>query len=191
MPAAVAAGGRGDGGAERKGSVAEDETVRVGNWPAWYEQSQEQRTREAALRDEKASVAAQEKAREVALRNERASAAAREREQARYRASPTGQADAAYERGDVVFQFFMDVKNTEPHVIAMVGATTSTTTSDPSAILNSICSRGWEIVNGSFVFHELGSSSRDKFLSSGQNIAVRGTIIGYYLFRRCPENRVD
>jgi hypothetical protein len=171
--------------------MAQDEPIRVGNWPAWHQQSQEQRDREAALRDEKPSAAALEKARQVALREERATAAARERELAKYRASPTGQADAAYERGDVVFQFFMDVKDTQPHVIAMVGATTSTTTNDPTAILNSICGRGWEIVNGSFVFHELGSSSRDKFLSSGQNIAVRGTIIGYYLFRRCPANRVD
>ena len=31
---------------------------------------------------------------------------------------------------------------------------------------------------------EEGSQSRDKFMSSGQNIAVKGTTVGYYLFRR-------
>ena len=32
---------------------------------------------------------------------------------------------------------------------------------------------------------------RDKFMSSGQNVAVKGTTVGYYLFRRCPDNRAD
>jgi hypothetical protein len=105
--------------------------------------------------------------------------------------SPAGQAQLAFERNDSVFQFSMDVKDTKPIVVAMVGATTTTTASDPSAILNSIVRQGWELVNGSFVFHELGSESRDKFLASGQNVAVRGTIIGYYLFRRSEENRTE
>ena len=34
-----------------------------------------------------------------------------------------------------------------------------------------------------------GQQSRDKFMSSGQNVAVAGTVIGYYLFRRCEANR--
>jgi hypothetical protein len=108
-----------------------------------------------------------------------------------FRSSPAGQAQSAFDRSDSVFQFSMDVKDTKPIVIAMVGATTATTSSDPSAILNSIVRQGWELLNGSFVFHELGSESRDKFLASGQNVAVRGTIIGYYLFRRREENRAD
>ena len=45
-------------------------------------------------------------------------------------------------------------------------------------------------MNGSFVFVEEGSQSRDKFLSSGQNVAVKGSTVGYYLFRRCDENRI-
>jgi hypothetical protein len=104
--------------------------------------------------------------------------------------SPAGQARAAYAREDPIFQFSLDVKDTKPVVIVMVGATTATTATDPSAILNSIAREGWGLVNGSFVFHELGSESRDKFLASGQNVAVRGTIIGYYLFARCEANRV-
>jgi hypothetical protein len=47
----------------------------------------------------------------------------------------------------------------------------------------------WELVNGSFVFVEQGQQSREKFLSSGQNVAIKGTTVGYYLFRRCAENR--
>jgi hypothetical protein len=44
-------------------------------------------------------------------------------------------------------------------------------------------------VNGSFVFVETGQQSRDKFMSSGQNVSVAGATIGYYLFRRSEENK--
>lgn len=71
----------------------------------------------------------------------------------------------------------------------MVGSTTSHKTVDPTWVLNSVCNEGWELVNGSFVFVELGPQSRDKFLSSGQNIAVKGRTVGYYLFKRCEGNR--
>jgi hypothetical protein len=71
----------------------------------------------------------------------------------------------------------------------MVGSTTRKATGDPSEILNAVCNEGWELVNGSFVFVEQGQQSRDKLMSSGQNVAIKGTVVGYYLFRRCPENR--
>jgi len=74
-------------------------------------------------------------------------------------------------------------------IVAMVGSRTSKQTSDPSDILNSVCHEGWELVNGSFVFVHEGSQSRDKFMSSGQNLAVKGSTVGYYLFRRSEANR--
>lgn len=43
--------------------------------------------------------------------------------------------------------------------------------------------------NGSFVFVEQGQQSRDKFMSSGQNVAIKGQTVGFYLFRRSEENR--
>jgi hypothetical protein len=46
-------------------------------------------------------------------------------------------------------------------------------------------------VNGSFVFAEQGQQSRDKFMSSGQNVAVKGVVVGYYLFKRSETNRVN
>jgi hypothetical protein len=52
-----------------------------------------------------------------------------------------------------------------------------------------VCHEGWELVNGSFVFLELGSESRDKFLASGQQVAVKGTVEGYYLVKRCETNK--
>jgi len=47
------------------------------------------------------------------------------------------------------------------------------------------------LVNGSFIFVVEGEQSRDKFMASGQNVAVKGQTVGYYLFRRCQENRQD
>ncbi len=115
----------------------------------------------------------------------------KERENLRtaFERSPAGQARVAFGRGQRVFQFVIDVKDTKPVVVPLGPATTASTTTDPVAILNSVCDEGWDLVNGSFVFHELGSESRDKFLATGQKVAVRGTVVGYYLFRRSPENK--
>lgn len=139
------------------------------------EAEREQKARAKAVADDQARL--------------RKEAEQRQRERQAFLSSPAGSARTAFERGDHLFQFFIDVKDTKPVVIPMGGATTTTTSADPVAILNSVCHEGWELVNGSFVFHELGSESRDKFMASGQQVAVRGTIIGYYLFRRSEGNR--
>src|SRR5690348_7912298 len=89
--------------------------------------------------------------------------------------SPAGQARAAYDEGDHVFQCAFNVMNQQAIIVAMVGSRTTKSTSDPTAILNSVCREGWELVNGSFVFVEEGQQSRDKFMSSGQNVATKGS----------------
>jgi hypothetical protein len=138
---------------------------------------------ERAAQEQQKAAREQEKARE----RERA---AREKMREDFFGSPAGQARMAFEAGAHVFQYSIDVYKTQAVVVAMVGAyTRPTATTDPSAILNSVCNEGWEVVNGSFVFLELGSESRDKFMASGQQVAVKGTIIGYYLFKRCEANK--
>lgn len=112
-----------------------------------------------------------------------------DRERKAFDGSPAGRARAAYQRGDQVFQFSIDVMNQEAVIVAMVGSATNQKTSDSGAILNSVCREGWELVNGSFVFVEQGQQSRDKFMSSGQNVAIKGATVGYYLFKRCESNR--
>lgn len=140
---------------------------------------------EKAAKAERKTVEAEEKARADAAK-------AREKLKRDFFASPPGQARSAFERGHHVFQYSIDVQKTEAIVIAMTGAFTRTkATNDPSEILNAVCNEGWELVNGSFVFLELGSESRDKFMASGQNVAVKGTVIGYYLFKRCEANRQE
>ena len=102
---------------------------------------------------------------------------------------PAGLAHAAFERGDQVFQYSHDVMSQEAVIVSMVGSRTSKKTADPSEILNAVCDQGWELVNGSFVFVAEGEQSRDKFMSSGQNVAVKGRTVGFYLFRHSPQNR--
>jgi hypothetical protein len=111
------------------------------------------------------------------------------RERAAYLASPVGLAETAFERGDHVFQYAQDVMSQEAVIVSMMGSTTRKTTSDASEILNAVCAKGWELVNGSFVFVTEGEQSRDKFMSSGQNVAVKGRTVGYYLFRRAPDRQ--
>lgn len=116
---------------------------------------------------------------------------AKERERLRlaFLATPVGQSRTAYEEGDDVFQTSFDVMSQEAIIVAMVGSKTRKTANNPTAILNAICREGWELVNGSFVFVEEGQQSRDKFMSSGQNVAIKGSTVGYYLFKRCEANR--
>lgn len=153
-------------------------------------QSEEEKEAKRLDKELQKQVAADRKAAEAQSKAERQEQERLERERQAFLASPAGRARTAFERGDRLFQFEIDVKNTEAVVIPMVSAITNTSSTDSVEILNSVCHEGWELVNGSFVFHELGSESRDKFMASGQNIAVKGTVIGYYLFKRCEENRV-
>ena len=138
--------------------------------------------------EEKAAKAARKEQERL---DTQAQKAAEEREKARqaFLATPAGQARLAFERGDHLFQCGIDVMSQEAIIVAMVGSSTSKKTTDPVAILNSVCHEGWDVVNGSFVFVEEGQQSRDKFLASGQNVAIKGTTVGYYLFRRSEDNR--
>src|SRR5581483_2180692 len=136
-------------------------------------QTAEQKAEQAERRD-----------REYVQREARAAADQLKRDREAFFRTPAGQAQLAFERGDQVFQFSIDVTNQQAIIAATGGSTSSQSGLDPSAILNAVCREGWELVSGSFVFVEQGQQ-----ISSGQNVAIRGTTVGYYLFRRCEANR--
>ena len=117
--------------------------------------------------------------------------AAAEREAREFAESPVGRACTAFSQGDHVFQYSIDVMSQQAIIVAMVGSATAKRTSDPSDVLNAVSREGWELINGSFVFVQEGQQSRDKFLSSGQNVAVKGATFGYYLFKRNPALRTQ
>lgn len=127
---------------------------------------------------------------------QRAAAAAKaakqtEREAAAFTASPVGQARTAFQQGDRLFQVDFEVMKQTAEIVAMMGSYNTKKANDPTAVLNAIAAEGWELITGSFVFVVQGEQSRDKFMASGQNVAVKGATVGYYLFRRAEENRVD
>jgi len=127
---------------------------------------------------------------------------ARKREETRQRdlkaflETPAGRARAAFDDRDQVFQYAIDVMNQQAIVhslasLAPTGVKTKTRSSDPTGVLNSVADEGWELVNGSFVFLETGETSRKQALSSKVQSATQGTVMGFYLFKRCEENRVS
>jgi hypothetical protein len=85
-----------------------------------------------------------------------------DKEQAEFRRTPVGQARAAFERGDRVFQCALDVERQDAVIV--------------SEILDAVAREGWEPVSASFVSCEQGPESRD-------------TTMGYYLFRRAAHHR--
>lgn len=95
--------------------------------------------------------------------------------------SPVGQARAAYDRGDRVFQCSINVMKQDAVILFMDGGDTLQKTTDPVAVLNAVCREGWELITGSFVFVERGQDRHNK----------SGTTMGYYLFRRAEDAPSD
>ncbi|GHA73779.1 hypothetical protein ACIQRS_01750 [Streptomyces termitum] len=135
------------------------------------------------------ATAEKERKRQEAAERQRAEQAERDRKA--FLSTPVGRARQCFEQGDLVYQCSIDVMSQQAVIVAMVGSTTLKQTTDPVAVLNAVCREGWELVNGSFVFVEQGQQSRDKFMTSGQNVAVKGETVGYYLFKRREANRKD
>jgi hypothetical protein len=131
------------------------------------------------------ATAAQREAEKAAARQQKQ----REREEAAFLRSPAGQARKSYQRGDQLFQVSFDLENIQSHVVAMTNAYTSRHATDVSEVLNSIVAEGWNFHTLSTTFVNEGEESRDRFLASGQHVAVRGRIVGTYVFTRRNSDR--
>jgi hypothetical protein len=133
----------------------------------------------------------EEKAVAAAEKEQRQAAEQVEKDRKAFLESPAGQARTAHERGDHVFQYSHNVMSQQAVIVKMVGSHSPQKTADPSVILNSVAAEGWDLVNGSFVFVETGQQSRDKFMASGQTVAISGATVGYYLFKRRDTGRTS
>ena len=138
--------------------------------------------------EEQASAQAEKAARRQALQVEQ-EATRQAAELARFWASPQGRARRAFHDGDRILQSEFEVMSQEAVIVSMVGSTNTSTAKDPTVTLNAIAAEGWDLITGSFVFVVQGEQSRDKFLASGQNVAVKGITMGYYLFRRNEDSK--
>lgn len=139
----------------------------------------------AAKRAAKAAAKAEAAAAKESARQEMRARAA---EQA-FNASPAGRARLAFQRGDQIFQYSIDVMSQSPRVVGAGPARLDM--SDPSAVLNAVAREGWELVNGSFVFVETKATQHGVGHAVGMTTEVKrtGTTFGYYLFKRSSSSR--
>lgn len=85
--------------------------------------------------------------------------------------SPAGRARLAFERGQHLFQYELEIDRVEPTVIPGLVGAAARTTEDAVDILNSVAVEGWKLVDGKF-FH----------------VDSRG-LVGCYLFKRSKKRR--
>jgi hypothetical protein len=124
---------------------------------------------------------------------ERAAAKQRAREEKdraaseeRQLATPLGRATEAFEAGSAFFEIQLDAAETE----RKFGASAYDSLSGPTErtghadVLGQIEAVGWHLEHMASVFVMTGQTSRDKFMSSGQDVGVYGKVINTYLFRR-------
>ena len=134
--------------------------------------AEEEQRAEAEARYREVVARAQER-RGTSAEQLAAEAAAKDLEtrRAEYLSLPGTQARAAFDRVDGLLQCSIEFVPGRAVVVTVVGDGISHQVATPAEVLNSIDREGWDLVTGSFV---PGS----------------GTMIGLYLFKRCPEHRV-
>lgn len=121
---------------------------------------------------------------ELAAEEEKRKDAARRRAAKEFAKSPPGQAKIARDKGASIFQIALPLSKTTANVMPMIGAfTQGREVKVHTTVLDSIEAQGWRLEHAGYVFRITGSESRDKFLSSGQQEAVAGEIVGIYIFR--------
>ena len=140
---------------------------------------------------------------------ERARAKAEAKRYEEWSATDHGRASIMFDQGARFFQMQRVVGETKGMIAPMIGASSISSEADKSAAsagglgseylneaaqdnqqlplcdaLAVIENMGWTLFDVGYAFRQTHSESRDKFLASGQQIAVSGQIIGVYLFRR-------
>ncbi|MXW10112.1 MAG: hypothetical protein F4X47_00715 [Gammaproteobacteria bacterium] len=126
-----------------------------------------------------------------------------------WEATDHGRAQLAYDAGELFFQIQRVISTTRGEVIVMVGASAVSSEADQSAegrtssllladldvaqqtdnlpipqTLGIVEQIGWSLMHVGYTFRETFSTSRNKFLASGQQTAKSGEIVAIYLFRR-------
>ncbi|MFL6239068.1 MAG: DUF2510 domain-containing protein [Actinomycetes bacterium] len=132
------------------------------------------------------SAKAQAKAdREAAANQAKAQREAAQKEQA-FRSSPVGQALTAKEQQQGLFEMQLVVGQSQRDSTIWGGNNTNWSKDkklNHAGTLAAIEAVGWKLEHVGYIFQITSESSRDKFLATGQQVAVSGQTIGIYLFR--------
>jgi hypothetical protein len=97
-------------------------------------------------------------------------------------------AQDAFARGDQILQLSFPLTQQAGRV-GPTGGYTSADRTDVNADLNRVVNQGWALVAASVAFVPSSTVSRDKFLTSGQQTAVSGEVVGYFVFARDATKR--
>jgi hypothetical protein len=98
-------------------------------------------------------------------------------------ASPAGLATSAKENGNGFFELELEIGSSSRSVTFGSSDFGSHKKQDFTGLLSQIESIGWHLEHVGYYFMVTGETSRDKFLATGQNVAVNGKTMGVYLFR--------
>ncbi len=138
--------------------------------------------------DEKAAEQAEQQ-RRAAEEAQRRAEAALQQQAAEYAASPIGQAEAAAAAGAVFFQTQLEVSRLDGN--ASFGAANASMRHNARPdLLGQIEAFGWRLENVGYVFVETGTTSTARVMMSGEATAVRGVVLGIYLFRNANPPKV-
>ena len=115
--------------------------------------------------------------------------------------TPAQVARQASENGQKVFQFIEVVTETKGNVAPGFGIFITDETGDlrldkargaagkaKLPAIEAIEDEGWALLDIGYVFQMTETHSRDKFLASGQQLAVSGRVLGIYTFRRTGDS---
>lgn len=121
-----------------------------------------------------------------AEKQEREQVKAAEKETEQFADSPAGHAREARAAGEMFYQVTLPVSQRQHFAGASInpnGGYRAPKITSHAVTLGMIEAEGWRLESAGYVFEQTGQVSRDKFLSSGQQIATSGRVLGIYLFR--------
>jgi hypothetical protein len=132
--------------------------------------------------EEKAAEQAREQAEEEVRRHE-AEAAEERRRAEEYARSPVGQATAARQQGQRLFQILLPLAELNGDSSYFGSSDNQLQALLKNDVLTEIEKAGWHLEHTDAVFAETGATSSSRMLASGEGTVTRGTIYGLYIFR--------
>lgn len=165
---------------------------------AWFKRGgdPDKESQRLAQQEQKAIEKAEREARkksEQARRQQEAAAAAEAKRRAEqekaFLASPVGRATTAFTEGAGFFHIELEMSQIGRSGFDVLfgysgGPGVERKRGGHSDVLAQIEDVGWRLEHVGYVYIETGQISRDKFLSSGQQVATLGKTVGHFLFRR-------
>jgi hypothetical protein len=104
--------------------------------------------------------------------------------QAELAASPIGQATQAWTDGLTFFEVQLDVGRSTREASWGTTSGAEERSTRHLGTLGEIEAIGWRLEHAGYIFMVTGESTSEKFILSGQQVAVSGKTVGIYLFRR-------